>query len=306
MLSETLYNKMMLDKEFMSSMNKVSIAMSGYAGCDESEKEHQGARLNSAYNDYHKAAFEVSLLFSPRASRVPSVIGDFLLTVASIAKIGKHYLGNLNEIISNSNLSKSGVKRLDKVMSNINQMLIQLDNLDAEVSSSIDVYINTGKPPERQKISAYSKSLLRIRRSYFRVHNKLGALEKHLNFSSCTYKPYEPLVMMLRSQQGPRARKGSFSSARNYSEYMGMLSGNAAKYVEQVYNFEAIVRSRGKRKENMDIANTAFIVNCKLPREVALKHANALRSLHPSIIYGEDTTIAQKLQKPNAQPAQGR
>ncbi len=305
MLSETLYKRMMLDREFTSSMTKASSAESEYATRWASGEKPEPAPLNMAYHDYHRSAFELSLLFSPRAARTPSFTGDFLLTVMSIVKMGKVYVSNLKQFISNSNLKKSNVKRLDKVGLNLNQMLEMFDTLEADVQSSIDAYVASGKGPEKSKISSYSKSLLRVRRSYFRVQGKLQTIEKHLDFSAGAYQSYEPLIMLVRSHQGSRSKKASYSPTKDYSEYMGALANDANAYLEAVYNYDT-ARSKHKKKDYIDMANTAFIASYKLPRDAVVRHANALRNINPTLIYAEeDITKLKPVQKPKALAAKG-
>ncbi|MEM3364565.1 MAG: hypothetical protein QXS93_03590 [Candidatus Micrarchaeia archaeon] len=305
MLSETLYKRMMLDKEFISSMTKAYIA-----GRDDNCSSAAGdcislTEKNIALHKYHRSAFELALLFSPRASRTPSFIGDFLLTIASIAKLGKTYISNFRWLISISDFKKSRVKRLDKVNISLSQMQEMLETLEADVQSSIKDYISSQEVPDRQKISYYSKSLLHIRRSYFRIQKKLEMLEEHLNFSGGAYKPYEPLVMLAYSHQGQRGRKSQQATPSFLSELTGWLErSNPSQYLEAVYAYDTIC-SRQKRKDSLDIARTAFIFNYKLPRDAVLKHVDAIRNFSPELIYAEsDTTrLVDTRQKPRLLPA---
>ncbi|MCX8200060.1 MAG: hypothetical protein N3G76_01170 [Candidatus Micrarchaeota archaeon] len=303
MLSETLYKRMMLDKEFISSMAKVGAVRqdSPTKGTGQSEL---AAAQNIAFHDYHKSAFELSLLFSPRASRTPSLSGDFLLTVISIAKLGKAYLSNLGGFISTSDLKKSGVKRLDKVNLSLSQMLKMLEVLEKDVQSSIDEYITSGKAPDRKKISYYSKLLLRIRRSYFRVQKKLQSIEKHLCFSRTEYQPYAPLVMLACSHQGQRNKRPLCAQPSSLNGAIALQQIPASEYIEAVYAYDTVC-SRQKRKEHLDIAKTSFIASYMLPRDAVVRHVQALKNLDVGLVYGEGSSVkpGTALHKPKISPA---
>ncbi|MCX8206143.1 MAG: hypothetical protein N3H30_02845 [Candidatus Micrarchaeota archaeon] len=288
MLSEEIYRKMKLDREFNTSLSKANMVEAEY-----SQKFVQGIRpdlgdLNRAYHALHKSAFELSMLFSPRATVTPPRQGDFLLTIMTIAGIGQAYIGNVISLIERNGIRNPSVKRVDKLLSNFRQMQEIFTGLEADVRQSLDAYISRGEHPSRDRISRYSKDLLRLRRAYFRVRAKLNALEKSVDFSGYEYRHYEPLVMLMRSQHQTHARKQAApATTGEYKEYVRSLLQESNSYMNAVFDFDAR-RARHKRKDLLDIENAKFIASYKLPRDAVVRHAEFLKSMNPTVFFTED------------------
>lgn len=235
MLSETLYKKLLLDDEFNACLEQAIAS---------SDKNKQ-ARI---YHDLHKSAFELSVLFSPRAIRVPSAMGDFLVNVIGLAQLGGHYLSNTLNLCETA-AGKPSVRRFDKLKVSLSTMVNIFSRLENDAKQRLDEYLTEGKTPSRAKISEYSKNLLKIRRSYFKVRPKLNAVQDDLNFSEYNYVPFKSLVMLVDSR-----RKNSLSRPASY--------------------VSAASRSPcSKRKDVRDKEDAAFIAKHGLPRHIAGKPA---------------------------------
>ncbi|GEM_PF-2690658 len=303
MFSETLYNRMKFDKEFNESMEKASHVEYEYFTKFMGGERPDPTPLNRSYYELHKSAFELSILFSPRAAKVPAHTGDYLLTILGIAKMGQCYISNLRRLINTSNLKGSSVKRIDKMHLSFNHMQSLFESMEMDVQSALDRYLSTGTPLSRADVSRYSKGLLRIRRAYFRMRSKVHYMEHHFNFSAGIYDKYEPLVRMMRSQYATGQKTAVFSQSVEYKEYAKSILQESNNYLNAVYDLDS-KRARCKRRDYVDLENTAFIVNYTMPRDAVLKHVLLLRSLSPAAFFNNDELIrtqpAANRMKPDA------
>ncbi|MEM0438234.1 MAG: hypothetical protein QXU54_02945 [Candidatus Micrarchaeia archaeon] len=287
MLSEEIYRKMKLDREFNACLSKTNQVEADY-----SQKFVQGIRpdvadLNRAYHSLHKSAFELSILFSPRATVTPSRQGDFLLTIITISSIGRAYAANVISLIEKGPVNRNAVKRIDKLLLNFKNMQSKFTELEADARKLLDAYLSGGAQIPKEKISYYSKSLLQLRRAYFRVRAKASLLEKSFDFSGYAYSHYEPLMILMRSHQ-PAPRRQSVSAAtEEYKEYVRSLLEESNSYMNAVFDFDTR-RAKHKRKDSLDIETAKFIASYKLPRDAVLRHAEFLKSVNPAVFFTED------------------
>lgn len=291
MLSQTLYDLMKIDTEFNSKLEKASLVEAEYAVNFANASTQDIGPLNRSYHEMHRSAFELSLLFSPRATKTPSLFGDYLLTLMSIVKMGQNYVFNLKNLIKNSNLKQSQVKRVDKIELNLAQIESLLNSLEEELQSSLSLYVENNTPPSKKDISRYNKTLLKIRRTYYRMQSKIHKLEEHFDFSKNSYRTYEPLMRLMRSRF-VESHTGISSRALRYKEYISSILKDSGRYATVVYDVEK--RPTLNRKNQLDLEDTLFIMNYNLPREVVAKHVQLLRAIPPAILSSQDDYIKMK------------
>lgn len=255
MLSETICSKLAMDSEFNNHIKAVFITERDFFAQSLTKKARSKltkskSDLNRAYHDLHRSAFELSVLFSPRAARTPSFMGEFFVTLLSISRLGKVYLSNMLNLI-NTMKSKSPFKRIDKLKIGLENTLDLLDKLDEDVQQSLDEYLSGAQFNNRKKISEYSKCMLRVRRSYYKIKFKISLLNDCFDYSSLDYNTYGPLMQFVRFKSNP-----------------SLKSLHSPVVMEAVLN-----KPKSKRKEDVDKQNTSFILKHGLPRKLATRLA---------------------------------
>ncbi len=245
MLSETICNKLVMDEEFNHTVKHTAIAERDHIAQSSAKRK---AVLNRAYHNLHGSAFELSVLFSPRAAKKPSSIGEFLVTLLSISRLGKVYLGNMLNLM-NTMKSKSPFKRIDKLKIGLMNTIELLDDIDGKVQKSLEDYLQGRFLDDKSKISKYSKSMLKVRRSYYKVKFKIKLLNDCFDFSSIEYRTYAPLMQFVRFHANPSS-----------------ISMPNSVVLDAVAN-----KPKSKRKEAVDKENTAFILKHGLPRKLAVR-----------------------------------
>lgn len=298
MLSEEIYRKMKLDREFNICMSRANQLEAEYSQKFVQGMQPDVADLNRAYHLLHKSAFELSILFSPRATVTPSRHGDFLLTIITISSIGRAYATNMISLIEKGAINSGVVKRVDKLLLSFKNMQSKFMELEADAQKLLEMYISSGAQVPKEKISYYSKSLLQLRRAYFRVRAKSSLLEKSFDFSGYVYSHYEPLMILMRSHQPPSRKPSVSATTEEYKEYVRSLLEESNSYMNAVFDFD-MRRAKHKRKGSLDIETAKFIVSYKLPRDAVLRHAEFLKSMNPAVFFTEDefTKIRPERQK---------
>ncbi|MGC8924342.1 MAG: hypothetical protein ACP5KJ_04085 [Candidatus Micrarchaeia archaeon] len=251
MLSETIYKRMISDEEFLRQ------AETTYAlqlECNSSDDKNM---LNRAYSELHRIAFELSVIYSPRVLSKQVMVGDFMVSLMTASKIGKVYFSQFFERMKNADTKKTGIKRIDKLEGSIHKIMKILDEIESSVEGSLKEYAYNGKEPAHKFMLEQNKRMLNVRRTYFRIINKVREMEKHIDFTGSDYECYEPLLKLLQA------------SVRSNTKVMGIGGTNN---ISEVAHPDAIIYSNTKKKKMyVDKDNTNFILKYSIPNSMVKK-----------------------------------